>query len=117
MQDTTRLTNDLRSMLTNLYPSLDETKLSIKLEEILVNYNNTRKEQSEIEKDIEEKIQMFINSKKLEGLSPITLMNYEIELNVFSRGFDKAVSQITTNDIRTYLSSHTNWMTSTLSTR
>lgn len=54
--------------------------------------------------DLKEKIRLFIDGKKLEGLSEkTTLKGYTIELRIFSKYVNKATSEITTSDIREFL--------------
>lgn len=53
--------------------------------------------------DIREKVDLFLAAKKLEGLSPLTLVGYEIELRIFSEAVKKPVAEITTAEIRQYL--------------
>lgn len=117
MQDTARLTNDLQVIVSTLCPEADMMLLAIRMEEVLANYDIHRKEQTTLEKDISEKMDLYLNSKKLEGLSDITLVGYRIELNQFSRLFQKAIVQINTADIRSYLASFPNAKMSTISTK
>lgn len=117
MQDTARLVNDVNVIVTTLCPDVDATKLSIWLEEIVSNYEIQRKTVTEIEKDLAEKIDLFISSKRLEGLSEISLDGYLIELKMFERHFQKAVVQITTSDIRKYLASNPKWKMTTVDTK
>ena len=114
MQDTARLVNDINVIVTTLCPEIDIMKLDIRLEEIVSNYTIQRKTATDIEKDISEKIDLFIASKRLEGLSENSLKDYRIELNVFDRSFDKAIVQITTSDIRKYLAQNDKWKLSTV---
>lgn len=53
--------------------------------------------------DLQEKIQLFISGKRLEGLSEQTLKGYRIELRSFSKLVSKPADEVTTNDIRNYL--------------
>ena len=54
--------------------------------------------------DLQEKIQMFIDGKRLEGLSEkTTLKGYRIELRTFSKYINKGTNEITTADIRAFL--------------
>ncbi len=55
--------------------------------------------------DVQQKIQLFLEGKRIEGLSPTTtLKGYAIELRTFSKYINKATAEITTTDIRTFLS-------------
>lgn len=54
--------------------------------------------------DLQEKIRMFIDGKRLEGLNPkTTLKGYMIELRTFSRYINKGTNEITTADVREFL--------------
>jgi integrase/recombinase XerD len=68
----------------------------------------------DLENDIEEKVELFLSSKRLEGLSEKTLIDYQMELRLFMEKNDKAVVQIQTPDIRSYLASLKNVQTSTI---
>lgn len=113
-QDTARLSNDLRAMFTTIHPEADEMKLNVRIEEVLSNYENRRKQIVEIEKDIAEKSKLFIDAKRLEGLSNNTLIDYKMELKLFERYFNKAAVQITTVDIREFLGQDKGWNVSTI---
>lgn len=117
MQDTARLVNDINVIVTTLCPEIDVMKLSIRLEEITSNYKIHRKTVTAIEKDISEKVDLFISSKRLEGLSEVSLTGYQIELKAFERFSRKAVVQITTADIRQYLAQDKGWKMSTVDTK
>lgn len=117
MQDTARLVNDINVIVTMLCPEIDAMKLSIRLEEVVSNYDIQRKTVTAIEEDLSEKINLFIASKRLEGLSEVSLKAYRIELGVFERCFPKAVVQITTTDIRQYLARNGSWKMSTVETK
>lgn len=117
MQDTARLVNDINVIVTMLCPEVDAMKLSIRLEEIVSNYEIHRKTVTDIEKDIAEKVDLFIASKRLEGLSEVSLKSYRIELGAFERFSRKAVVQITTADIRQYLAQDKGWKMSTVDTK
>jgi len=55
--------------------------------------------------DLKEKIKLFLDGKRLEGLSEkTTLKGYTIELRTFSKYINKATAEITTADIRDFLS-------------
>ncbi|BAE83960.1 hypothetical protein DSY2171 [Desulfitobacterium hafniense Y51] len=53
--------------------------------------------------DLQQKIQLFLAGKKLEGLSDLTLKGYGIELRIFAEHVHKAADEITTADLRLYL--------------
>jgi site-specific recombinase XerD len=101
--DTNRLVNDLNVVIATVFPEVDEMKMNIRIEEIINNYEIHRKTVVELEDDISDKIDLFLASKKLEGLSESTLINYRNELNMLDRYFSKSITQITTADIRQFL--------------
>ncbi|MNY12560.1 Tyrosine recombinase XerD [compost metagenome] len=55
--------------------------------------------------------------KKLEGLSKVTLGGYKTHLRIFSEHIKKKVEDITTADIRVYLSRYNEQKTTTISTK
>lgn len=113
-QDKLRLLNEVQSLVGTICPDVDITKLTLRMEEVLANYETHRKSQEELSEDIPEKASMFISAMKIEGLSELTLDDYRIELGLFSDHCKKAVAQVTTIDIRNYLASLEGIMSSTL---
>jgi site-specific recombinase XerD len=103
--DTARLMNDLNVLVSTMFPEADMNILPVRLEEVLCNYNIERKSDLQMEKDLPEKIQLYLASKKIEGLSKKTLKGYNSELNLFNRYCQKATALVTTADIRGYLAS------------
>jgi site-specific recombinase XerD len=112
--DTVRLLNDLRVIASIIEPNIDLTKLSFRLEEVLANYNINRKTQSDTENDLYENIKLYINARKIEGLSNLTLAGYLLDLNKFAEYVNKPTAHINTSDIRKYLASNLNWEASTI---
>lgn len=55
-------------------------------------------------KDTNQKLNMFLLSKKMEGLSHKTISNYKKTIQCFTEYVNKPLNQITTADIRTWLS-------------
>lgn len=84
------LENDLKEQL----------KVKKVIEEVLYNYEVTSRETALTTSDLEAKINYFIATKKLEGLSPKTLKNYRYTLEKLQNTFHKPVSTITTADIK-----------------
>lgn len=117
VNDTARLANDLNVIISTLAPDVELNKLEVRLEEVLSNYQVTRKTQLDIENDLNEKIEIFLSSRKIEGLSDKTLAGNKIELGMFAKFVNKAVVQITTSDIRKYLAHNNTWMISTVDTK
>jgi len=67
--------------------------------------------------DLQQKIKLFLSGKRLEGLSPLTLKGYTNELRIFSGHVQKAASEITTADIRIYMSECSHLKTASLAKR
>jgi site-specific recombinase XerD len=103
--DTARLMNDLNTVISTIFPEADMNVLPVRLEEVLCNYNIERKSDLQLEKDLPEKIELYLASKAIEGLSKKTIKGYQIELNLFNRYCQKATALVTTADIRGYLAS------------
>jgi integrase/recombinase XerD len=99
---------------STLAPDVEMNKLEVRLEEILSNYEIHRKSEKDIENDIQDKIEIFLSARKIEGLSPKTLDGYKMELNMFAGFLNKAVVQITTSDIRKYLAHKKIWSIGTI---
>lgn len=112
--DNSKLMNEVSTVASILVKDVDETKLMLRLEEILSNYDIKRKTEVQLEEDLPEKIELFIDAKRLEGLSILTLQGYWIELNMFHKYLNKATVQINTVDIRKYLSSNSEWSPGTI---
>lgn len=83
------------------------------LEEVLYDYDVLTKEKSLVASDIDEKLEMYLACKKLDGLSRKTLKGYYYEISKFSRFMKKPVSSITTMDIRMYLATACNTLKET----
>lgn len=92
-----KLTNELPYLETDLQEQL---KIKRVIEEVLYNYEITSKETALTTSDLEAKINYFLATKKLEGLSLKTLKNYEYNLRKLQDIFHKPVSTITTADIK-----------------
>ena len=92
-----KLTTELPNLEVNLQEQLKVKKV---IEEVLYNYEVTNRETALTTSDLEGKINYFLATKKLEGLSPKTLRNYEYTLRKLQNVFYKPVSTITTADIK-----------------
>lgn len=92
--------------------SLDE--LRNKFSSIISKYNIHKIDSDKIHPDLSDKIAMFLSSKKLEGLSPLTLSGYKLDLNKFADYTKKKTDEITTADIRSYLSKFSDLKMSTI---
>lgn len=117
MLDTFRLTSDINTIVTMLMPDIDEVRFHLLMEEVLANYEVKRKTVIDLENDIPEKIEMFTAAKRLEGLSELTLTNYNYILMNFASMFNKAAVHVTTPDIRLYLGKNTGLKKSTISSK
>lgn len=73
------------------------------IEETLYDYEVTTKETALVTSDLEGKINYFLATKKLEGLSPKTLRNYKYNLNKLTLFFNKPASTITSADIKMFM--------------
>ncbi|MFT8349491.1 tyrosine-type recombinase/integrase [Clostridium saccharoperbutylacetonicum] len=87
-----------------------ETQRQLKstLDEALYNYEIHSKCTDLIVSDIEEKMQIYIACRRLEGLSEKTLSNYQGILIKFAQFFHKPLSSITSMDIRMWLGVYKN---------
>jgi len=98
----------LLGKLTLLMPVLEQN-LSLQLEakskidETLYDYEILSKCKDLIASDIEEKAQIFISCKRLEGLSEKTIKNYRLFLEKLNMFFTKPCSTINTMDLRMFL--------------
>ncbi len=90
--------------LKDLYPNIEVESTKNKLSTVLSEYYIQRVELGEVHPDLEDKIQLFISAKKLEGLSSITLDNYQMELSMFADIVKKKAEDVATADVRMYLS-------------
>lgn len=109
-----RLANELLSSVGIISPDIDSDLLEVRIEEILSNYELTRLSDLDLEADMEEKINMYLSAMKIEGLARKTIYSYQLDLEQFARHCPKAVSQIKTPDIRSYMASCDKVMMSTL---
>lgn len=92
-----KITNELPQLEVDFQEQLRVRKV---IEEVLYNYEVTSRETALTTSDLEAKINYFLATKKLEGLSPRTLRNYEYILRKLQNTFYKPVSTITTADIK-----------------
>jgi integrase/recombinase XerD len=93
----------LTDELTHLCPAVDPLQLRMKIAGVLSLYEIRPARLPGAHPDIQEKVAQFLAAKKLEGLSPLTLSGYEIELRIFAEAVNKPVAEITTADIRQFL--------------
>ena len=111
--DTMKMLRELEVIHTTLIPEADAVKLKIRYEEVLNNYEISSRTPSSLKEDLIDNIKLYISSKKLEGLSELTLSDYYRELVMMDYSIKKPTVAITTADIRIYLAINTENMTST----
>jgi integrase/recombinase XerD len=80
---------------------VDKTKSE--LSSIIAKYYVTKVEGNEPHPDLNEKINVFLASKRLEGLSKLTLDGYSLELGKFAGTVKKKTENVTAADVRVYL--------------
>lgn len=113
MNDNRKFINNLVVNVKTLFPDLDESKLMIRVEEVVSNFEVEVKSNEKLKDDMVSNIKLYISSKQLEGLSPLTLEDYYRELIMFDYKVQKPTVQINTADIRQYLASSPTNMAST----
>jgi len=69
----------------------------------LYKYRVLPEETALVSSDIEEKLQIYLATKKLDGLSRKTLKNYQYNLEIFANHLRKPLGTITTMDLRMFL--------------
>lgn len=111
--DNRKFINELVVNVRTLFPDLDETKLLIRVEEVVSNFEVESKLNQKLKEDLIENIKVYISSKRLEGLSELTLADYYRELVMVEYVVGKPTVQVTTADIRLYLASYEGNMMST----
>ncbi|MDF2505222.1 phage integrase N-terminal SAM-like domain-containing protein [Clostridium sp.] len=84
--------------------SINPDRFKLKLSGILAEYEVRKEIHKEYDSDIQEKISIFLAGKRIEGLAQSTLADYKMELRLFSNVIHKNTSDVTSNDIRLYLS-------------
>lgn len=110
------LLRQLTVEVSTLCPDVDKLQLRSKIAGVLSLYD-VKPIQINYNPDILEKADTFLSAKKLEGLSPNSLDSYQLELRVFSEKIQKPVDEITTQDIRMYLSQFSSLKLSSISTK
>lgn len=85
------------------FPEINQLKARDVIEEVLYKYEVTPTETSLVASDIEEKVQIYLACKKLDGLSPRTLYSYQLNLMIFAGYLKKPLTTINDMDIRMFL--------------
>src|SRR5690606_18644719 len=95
---------ELSQSLFKVCPTIYEPEAQRRLREVLAQYDVRKVNPTETHPDLLGKVDLFLAGKRLEGLSKNTLADYRRHLRNFADDVKKKVEDITTNDIRTYLS-------------
>ena len=100
-----QLKNEFLLLLSTKLSSEDLRNLSTALDLILSNYEISKRNTELIPygSDIPKTVEIYIVSKKIEGLSDKSLYLYKIVLEDFFRTVRKLPEKITANDIRIFL--------------
>jgi integrase/recombinase XerD len=98
------LLTQLMSSITPLCIDVDQRQLQVTIAGILSFYDIRPARLPGANPDIRQKVGQFLAAKKLEGLSEITLEDYQLELRIFAEHMQQPIEFITTSDIREYLS-------------
>lgn len=89
------------------FPEIDQRVVREIVQEVLYDYDLTPVERSlVIHSNMSDKLLLFLASKKIDGLSKLTLEGYHRHLNRFSLFIRKNVEDITAMDIRMYLAAY-----------
>lgn len=95
----------LIDQITEICKCQENKDIKERLHDLLSQYEIKKKTTGKTHPDILQKIEIFILSKKMEGLSAKTLKNYRRTIQSFGAYTKKPVNQITSDDIRKWLSS------------
>ncbi len=87
-----------------LEPNLNKMEAKNQLASILDEYRVTKQNSDPDYYDLRTNIKKFLKDKKRQGLSPITIDNYQLHLKIFTNRIEyKPVNEITKEDIVEYL--------------
>ena len=89
--------------LTLEFPELNQLKVREIAEEVLYKYEVTPLETALVATDVEQRLQIYIACKRLDGLSEKTLKNYKQDLTIFAGYIRKPISNVNTMDLRMFL--------------
>ena len=89
--------------LTLEFNELDQLKVREIVEEVLYKYEVTSCETALVATDVEQRLQIYLACKKLDGLSETTLNNYKRELTIFAGYIKKPIATVNTMDLRMFL--------------
>ena len=102
------LRNDFVMKLAQKYGRDQVTEITAMLDNVAINYDISAKSTAlaVIEDPIPRVVSIYIASKRLEGLSEVSLKNYAGHLRKFFEIIQKQPEDISTNDIRMYLATY-----------
>ena len=106
-------TEVISSITKDMEDSLTDYQLNKLKESLIINFEGVEfiiktdelKHQEELDEN-KNMIDSFISSKQVEGCSEQTIRYYKEIIEKFVNSFDKSIKQITTNEIRNYLSNY-----------
>lgn len=98
-----QLLSDVVAVIYESFPEVEVESTKAILSTVVSKYHVQKIEEDEPHPDGEEKMRMFLSSKRLEGLSPKTLSGYALELKIFFRHVRKRTDAVTAADIRAFL--------------
>jgi integrase/recombinase XerD len=115
-----QLLSEVTAIIHEMFPSLDVEGTKAKLSTVVTKYHIQTVEPDETHPDLYEKIDLYLAAKKLDGLSPRSLDNYQLELKLFSEKVKKKTQDITAADLRVYLANmgqKKNWKMTTMANK
>lgn len=106
-------TDVIANITKDMEDSLTDYQLNKLKESLIINFEGVEfivktdelKHQEELDEN-KNMIDSFISSKQVEGCSERTIKYYKEIIEKFVNNFDKSIKQISTNDIRNYLSNY-----------
>ena len=100
------ITKDMEDSLTDYQLNKLKESLIINFEKLdFIMKTDDLKHQEELDENIS-MIESFISSKQVEGCSDRTIKYYKEIIDKFNDSFDKSIKKITTEEIRSYLSTY-----------
>ena len=100
------ITKDMEDSLTDYQLNKLKESLIINFEKLdFIMKTDDLKHQEELDENIS-MIESFISSKQIEGCSDRTIKYYKEIIDKFNDSFDKSIKKITTEEIRSYLSTY-----------
>ena len=101
------------NIMKDMEDSLNDYQLNKLKESLIINFEKVefiiKTDELKHKKELDENkriIDSFISSKQIEGCSDRTIKYYREVIEKFINSFDKSIKQITTEEIRSYLSKH-----------